>query len=242
MKLALDRPVQIVIIGAGGTGGYVIPHLYRIAYASNRKCRIIIADGDIVEDKNLVRQCFSSVDVGENKATVMAERYADVFGVETEYVPDFIEDEDELYNLLEVPRPPSYSNMPYPVSILIGAVDNNRSRVMCNEFFKRMDNIIYIDAGNAESGGQVVCGAKVNGKVISKPVARVYPDILQDVEKFPSELSCAERSVSAPQSIAANLFASTAISTMLYYLLIKGELKTTRIAFSANKLLMKSIA
>ena len=47
--------------------------------------------------------------------------------------------------------------------------------------------------------------------------------------------------VAAP-TFATNLFASTAISTMLYYLLIKGELKTTRVAFSANKLLMKSIA
>lgn len=55
---------------------------------------------------------------------------------------------------------------------------------------------------------------------MSKPAARVYPEILTDVEKFPSELSCAERSVSAPQSIAANLFASTAIASMLYYLLI----------------------
>lgn len=241
MKLALDRPVKILIIGAGGTGGYVIPHLYRIAFASNRKCRIIIADGDIVEDKNLIRQGFSFVDVGENKATVMAERYADVFGIETEYISDFIEDENQLFDLLDIQHP-CYSSYPKPISILIGAVDNNRSRVMCNEVFKMMDDIIYIDAGNAESGGQVVCGMKSNGKVMSKPVARVYPDILQDVEKFPSELSCAERSVSAPQSIAANLFASTAISTMLYYLLIKGELKTTRIAFSAQKLLMKSIA
>ena len=29
MKLSLDRPVKIVVIGAGGTGGYVIPHLNR---------------------------------------------------------------------------------------------------------------------------------------------------------------------------------------------------------------------
>ena len=105
MKLALKRPVQILIIGAGGTGGYVIPHLYRIAFASDRKCRIIIADGDIVEDKNLVRQSFSSLDVGENKATVMAERYSDVFGIETEYIPDFIEDEEQLYNLLNYEYP-----------------------------------------------------------------------------------------------------------------------------------------
>lgn len=241
MKLALDRPFQVLIIGAGGTGGYVIPHLYRIAFAANRKSRIIIADGDVVEDKNLVRQNFSYVDVGENKAKVMAERYSDVFGIETEYIPNFIEDEEQLYNLLEIEYP-YYSNAPKPISILIGAVDNNRSRVMCHNVFKIMDDIIYIDSGNAEFGGQVVCGVKMGGKVMSKPVASVYPDILTDTEKFPSELSCAERSISAPQSIAANLFASTAISTMLYYLLIKGQLKTTRIAFSANKLLMKSIA
>lgn len=241
MKLALDRPVRILIIGAGGTGGYVIPHLYRIAFAANRKCRIIIADGDVVENKNLVRQSFSYVDVGENKAKVMAERHSNVFGIETEYIPNFIEDEEQLYDLLQIEHP-YYTNAPKPISILIGAVDNNRSRVMCHNVFKLMKDIIYIDSGNAEFGGQVVCGVKMGGKVLSKPVASVYPDILTDTEKFPSELSCAERSISAPQSIAANLFASTAISTMLYYLLIKGQLKTTRIAFSANKLLMKSIA
>lgn len=241
MRLALDRPVKILIIGAGGTGGYVIPHLYRIAFASNRKCRIILADGDIVEEKNLIRQGFSNVDIGENKAAVMAERYSDVFGIETEYIPNFIENEEELKSLLEI-RHPSYSRDHKPISILIGAVDNNRSRVMCHNVFKEMSDIIYIDSGNAEFGGQVVCGVKMNGKVLSKPVASVYPDILTDTEKFPSKLSCAERSISAPQSIAANLFASTAVATMLYYLLIVGKLETTRIAFSARKLFMKSIA
>lgn len=240
MRLALNRPVQILIIGAGGTGGYVIPHLYRIAFASKRKCRVIIADGDIVEEKNLIRQGFSNIDIGKNKAAVMAERYSDVFGIETEYIPNFIEDEDELKSLLEIPYP-SYSDKPKPISILIGAVDNNRSRAMCHNVFKEMKDLIYIDSGNEEFGGQVVCGAKFKGKVTSKPVASVYPDILTDTEKFPSELSCAERSISAPQSISANLFASTAVATMLYYLLIVGKLNKTRIAFSARKLLMKPL-
>ena len=239
MKLALNRPVTIVIIGAGGTGGYVIPHLYRIAYASNRPCRVIIADGDIVEEKNLIRQNFAHCDVGENKAKVMAERYSEVFGIETEYIPDYIEDEEQLYQLLNV-RSSYYE--PKPIGILIGAVDNNRSRIMCHNVFNRLDDIIYIDSGNGEYTGQVVCGVKMGGRVISKPVAKVYPDILKDAEKFPSELSCAERSVSAPQTIAANVFASTAISSMLYYLLIEGELKNNRLSFSSRKLLMKSIA
>ena len=102
MKLALNRPVKIVIIGAGGTGRNVIPHLYRIAFSSNRPCKVIICDGDIVERKNLIRQNFAECDIGENKAQVMAERYSEVFGIETEYIPDYIESEEELYELLNV--------------------------------------------------------------------------------------------------------------------------------------------
>ena len=238
MKLDKEVPIKIVLIGAGGTGGYILPHLYRIAHASKRKCRIIIVDGDIVEEKNLIRQNFTMCDIGENKAAVMAERYSDVFGVETEYIPDYIESEEELKKLLEIPSAYYYGNKT-PVSILIGAVDNNRSRVMCNNVFNDLRNIIYIDSGNGEFTGQAVCGCKRNGRVISKPAAKVFPDILTDTEKFPSELSCAERSISAPQSIAANVFAATAVSTMLYYLLIEGELESTRITFSTRKLFMK---
>lgn len=240
MKLSLDRPVKIVVIGAGGTGGYVIPHLYRIAYASGRPCRIIIADGDIVEQKNLIRQNFAECDIGENKAQVMAERYSEVFGIETEYIPDFIENEQQLFELLRFESSGRCSNK--PISILIGAVDNNRSRIMCNNVFKKLDDIIYIDSGNGEFTGQVICGVKMSGRVISKPVASVYPDLLKDTEKFPSELSCAERSVSAPQSIAANVFASSAVISMLYHLLIEGNLRNNRITFSSRKLLMKTVA
>ena len=239
MRLATDRPITIVIIGAGGTGGYVIPHLYRIAYASNRPCRVIIADGDIVEEKNLIRQNFAPCDIGENKAKVMAERYSEVFGIETDYIPDYIEDEEQLYRLLNVSDP---YHRPRPASVLIGAVDNNRSRIMCHNVFNKLNDIIYIDSGNGAYTGQVVCGAKMRGRVVSKPIARVYPDILTNAEKFPSELSCAERSISAPQTIAANVFASTAVASMLYHLLIEGKLQNNRLTFSSRKLLMKKIA
>lgn len=239
MKLEMDRPVNIVIIGAGGTGGYVIPHLYRIAYASERDIRIVIADGDTVEKKNLIRQNFAGNDVGKNKANVMAARYSGVFGIETEYVPEYIEDEERLRELLSTK---TGSGDVEPIGILIGAVDNNRSRIICNNVFNAMDNLIYIDSGNGEFTGQVVCGAKRYGRVVSKPAARIYPDILTDIEKFPSELSCAEHSISAPQSIAANVMASAAIVSMLYYLLIEGNLQNMRVAFSARKNLMKKIA
>ena len=113
---------------------------------------------------------------------------------------------------------------------------------MCNNVFNKLDDIIYIDSGNGEFTGQVICGMKMSGRIISKPIAKVYPDILTDIEKFPSELSCAERSISAPQSIAANVFASTAVVSMLYYLRIEGRLESTRVTFSSRKLALKRIA
>ena len=52
MKYPKTAPVKVIIIGAGGTGGYVIPHLYRISFAAERSMRILVCDGDVVEEKN----------------------------------------------------------------------------------------------------------------------------------------------------------------------------------------------
>ena len=63
MKFTLNKPVKIIMLGAGGTGGHIAPHLYRLLHTLERDVRIIIADGDIVEQKNLVRQNFISADL-----------------------------------------------------------------------------------------------------------------------------------------------------------------------------------
>jgi hypothetical protein len=61
----------IHIIGAGGTGGWLIPALAKMADP-----RLFhVWDGDDVEEKNVLRQNFSQVEVGEAKAVIMLERY-----------------------------------------------------------------------------------------------------------------------------------------------------------------------
>ena len=99
MKFPMDRPVKIVMLGAGGTGGYIAPYLYRLLHMLDRPARFVICDGDIVELKNLDRQNFVPADLGENKARILAERYSTVLGMETEYVPNFIETLPELMAL-----------------------------------------------------------------------------------------------------------------------------------------------
>ena len=167
MKFPKTNPVKIILLGAGGTGGHIAPHLYRLVHALDRSVRVIIADGDIVEEKNLVRQNFAPSDLGENKAKILSERYSSTFGIETEYIQSFIEDEETLLNLV---KPQTYYGFYSPSTeervILIGAVDNNRSRQVCHNVFLQAKNLIYIDSGNGEYTGQVVCGVRQNGRTI----------------------------------------------------------------------------
>ncbi len=242
MKYSKTAPVKIIVLGAGGTGGYVIPHLYRLGFASNRNVRIIVCDGDIVEEKNLIRQNFIEQDIGRNKAQVQAERYSAAFGIECDYRPSFVETETEL---LELTKPDFVTNRWLNIPegqrvILLGCVDNNRSRQLCHRIFYMQKDLIYIDSGNGEHTGQVVCGIRQNGRTTYKPVCALYPDMLKDEDKFPSELSCAERTVSAPQSVTANLTAATAIVSFLYDLLICGELNTRYVTFSSRQINMRA--
>ena len=85
MRYPKITPIKIIMLGAGGTGSYIAMHLYRLLYCLDRRVRIIIADGDSVEKKNLIRQHFTAADLGQNKAKVLAERYASAFSMEAEY-------------------------------------------------------------------------------------------------------------------------------------------------------------
>lgn len=233
MKFSLERPVKIVMLGAGGTGGYAAPHIYRLIHTLNRPARFLVADGDIVEEKNLVRQNFIHADLGRNKAAVMAERYASAFGMEIAYLPEFIEDEDTLASLL------TSSAQDRKLPILIGAVDNNRSRQMCHNVFLKANELVYIDSGNGQYTGQVVCGIRRNGRTYYKPVGTLYPDVLADTGKFPTELSCAEAAISAPQSVVANVMAATAVLSYLYDILVLGDITVRSVTFSTKNIHMK---
>lgn len=253
MIFSRSRPVKVVMLGAGGTGAHIAPHLYRLLYALERPVKFIICDGDKVEPKNLVRQNFTQADLGENKARVIAERYSEAFGLETSYVPSFIESVERLEELVkpEVIYTGRYvhngeggllvrETVPELV-ILIGAVDNNRSRKLCHEVFLQARDLIYIDSGNGEYTGQIVCGVRRAGKTFYKPVGMLYPEVNDPEDLFPTEVSCAEASVSAPQTIVANLMAATAVVTMIYNILVMGRSTVQQTTFSTKSVNIRSI-
>lgn len=253
MIFSRSRPVKVVMLGAGGTGAHIAPHLYRLLYALKRPVKFIICDGDKVEPKNLVRQNFTQADLGENKARVIAERYSEAFGLETSYVPSFIESAERLEELVkpEVIYTGRYvhngeggllvrETVPELV-ILIGAVDNNRSRKLCHEVFLQARDLIYIDSGNGEYTGQIVCGVRRAGKTFYKSVGMLYPEVNDPEDLFPTEVSCAEASVSAPQTIVANLMAATAVVTMIYNILVMGDNTVQQTTFSTRSVNIRSM-
>lgn len=244
MKYPTDVPVKIVQLGAGGTGGHIAPQIYRLLYSLARPTRYIICDGDVVVEKNLLRQNFSPADRGENKARVLAERYSTVFGLEAEYVPAFIEDLDTLIELIrpnEWELDESANKKAKEMVILLGAVDNNKSRQLCHQAFYQAEDLVYIDSGNGEFTGQVVCGVRRKGHTVFKPIGGVQPEMLRDTDEFPSELSCAEASVSAPQSMAANITAATAVVNMVYNILALGENMVRQTEFSTRTVKMQTV-
>lgn len=222
MRFPMDRPVKVVMLGAGGTGGYVAPYLFRLLHMLDRPARFIICDGDLVEAKNLDRQNFVEADLGENKARVLS----------------------ELMTLIE---PGEWETDGYPrrkvreMVLLLGCVDNNRTRQLCHEAFKKSLDLIYIDSGNGSYTGQVVCGVRKNGRTVRKPIGGVHPEMLKITDRFPSEVSCAEAAQADPQSIVANVTAATAILTMVYNILTHGENLALQADFSTRTIRMQTV-
>ena len=162
MKFPMDRPVKVVMLGAGGTGGYVAPYVFRLLHMLGRPARFIICDGDIVEPKNLDRQNFVPADLGENKARVLAERYSTVLGMETEYVPNFIEKLPDLMELIE-PKEwelhPHSSRRTKEMVLLLGCVDNNKTRQLCHQAFYQSEELTStVATGNTPDRWCAACG------------------------------------------------------------------------------------
>jgi saccharopine dehydrogenase-like NADP-dependent oxidoreductase len=67
--------MKILLIGCGGIGSWFC-HFLAFGVRNNTiNCKVTIADGDIVETKNLLYSNFDLMDAGKNKAEVLAERY-----------------------------------------------------------------------------------------------------------------------------------------------------------------------
>jgi hypothetical protein len=233
---------DIVQIGTGGNGGYLVQRLSKILYAFslNRHFSFSysLVDGDIVESKNLLRQPFIDDDLNLHKSKVLAERYGNAYDYTILYRDTYIESADDLIKCFQSPEEEKVN-----IPILIGCVDNNATRKIMHEVFERLEHIIYIDSGidgidpddQEESGytGQVVCGIKMKNEVLLDPVGVVYDNILLDNEsRLPTE-ACGETIVNHPQRMQTNEMAALVMAGYLNTILGESKIVTHYTNFNA---------
>lgn len=58
MKFSTDRPVKVVMLGAGGTGGYVAPHVFRLLHIRSLCARSATAVRTVEKSSLQIHICF----------------------------------------------------------------------------------------------------------------------------------------------------------------------------------------
>lgn len=137
----------VMVVGCGGTGGFVAEGLCRLL---PKKFNIALVDPDTVEARNLDRQNFYDEDLGRFKAQSLAERLSRNFNREI------------FYDV----RPIEQMSVEDRGDLTIGCVDNGPAREklqyagyhMGGRFSYCKRGGWYIDAGNSENSGQVLIG------------------------------------------------------------------------------------
>lgn len=257
----------IVQIGTGGTGGYLVQHIAQLLGTSKKPATYVIADPDIIEEKNLGNQLFLASEVGMRKADVLATRYSYAYGIDIRScTTGYIETAEDVKKLFNTDYLPTFPSNHLFMPIIIGCVDNNYTRKILHEFIQ-LHRGIYIDAGNEattvpadwqtrpkqqwtpeelqafnESGwsGQIVTGMNLN--LAKQPtVADMFPDILESEDSIrPSTLSCTELTASEPQRLIVNKFAALAILSVLTEIVEDMTVSSHVTFFHAKKGYMRS--
>lgn len=245
---------DIIQIGGGGNGSYFFRNLMQMVAGfketnPNTKFNITIADGDKVEPKNLKNQLFTSDDLKELKTFALIDRYANHYDVDVKEYPKYLTSLEQLNELLSYPVTETTH-----IPIILGMVDNNRTRQLLHEYFYHEDtnNLIWIDLGIEDTevvsspndddikrmmatgfSGQCVIGLKWRGQEILPPVTMVYDNIMQAEDNFPG-LSCGDVLPSNPQRMITNQTAAHVASIVLNTLFFTKSIMVSEINFNAQ--------
>ena len=227
-ELLEDRePIGVCLIGAGGTGSQLLPHLARIHTTlqalGKQGLHVMVYDGDTVSQANLARQLFCAPDVGANKAVLQVSRLNRFYGTNWQAVPDYF---------TEQTKPKRTYNF------YVTCVDSVKTRrevygLICAEA-ERHDQprslraYYWLDTGNMEDFGQTVLSTlqaikqpkskyETQAELIS--VLDMFPDMQDDQQNTPS---CSLAEAISRQDLFINSAVATHAGGLLWQFLKQG--------------------
>ncbi len=207
---------RVIVVGCGGIGKALLPHLCRYLNYQNHQWRVVLVDGDHYTSDNAIRQAFVALG---NKAEVSRDELAPQFtSLVIEAVAAFVAGPDDAVH-------PQHEGQTVPVADLIKegdtvmlCVDNHKTRLTVSWHCQTLKNVHLISGGNGTTDGNVQVYVRRNGKDLFMPIEGVHPEIeVAKSAKAPHEMSCEELAAAGtPQIYVANVFAATLMLSAFY--------------------------
>jgi len=237
--------LRFIVVGAGGTGSFVVPALARLIYElkqqQNKSAEMLIVDPDIVEANNIPRSNFCFAEVGRYKAQTLAERVATAWGIETSFSCEIFDPDKHLKS----------SNSDYrTLTFIVGCVDNHLARRdihrALDEFrgYGDVSRLWWIDGGNGKTSGQVLLGSTTKplnpeqaftGTSICRalPSPSLQHSDLLEPEKIEARTaaSCPDRIREGDQGLNVNQRVAVEMGEILSSLLITRNLRRFAVYF-----------
>lgn len=233
--LPVRYDATIVLVGCGGTGGFLADALGRLLLG--RPARLFLVDPDRVEPHNTGRQAFDRREVGRFKAEVLAERLAQRYGREVGYAV-------EPYD--RAPHAGLLGDGLSALALLVGAVDNAAARrALAATLDAPGDHdshgwpggrCWWLDLGNARNSGQLLLGNVARperlrgcfqpdaGRCTALPAPHLQrPDLLVSPPQLRPAPDCAEAVAAGDQGATINQ-ATAALAAGVIEQLLAGNL------------------
>lgn len=215
------RPLQVLVIGAGGNGSKLVMalrHLHTALQAlGSRGLHVTLADGDTVSHANLARQAFYPADLGQNKATVLIHRLNIATRADWQALPRMV-GEAEIREL----RP----------DLVISCVDTRAARAQVHQALTTREGSsvrYWLDLGNATHTGQVVLGqvpqpGERMPRTRPRTLAELYPEALDTTLPEDDQPSCSTLEALDRQDLFINDLLVTHAANLLWRLLRDREI------------------
>lgn len=212
--------MQIDIIGLGGIGSNLVVPLLKTIKIHQLKhpeefFKIIIVDGDKVEEGNLTRQYFYPQDIGKNKATITASFLSQL-------VSQFSINNINIQAISEYLKKDNISIIESKDIVFVG-VDNYVTRKLIEDHTQTLEEIFVIFGGNEYYDGDVNILHKEKGEYKTPLLTEKHPEI-KEKDKNPYEMTCEEALVSAPQLLLTNMAVCQYMLEGFYNFLIEDKI------------------
>jgi PRTRC genetic system ThiF family protein len=216
----LERPVRVLLIGAGGTGS----HLFGALIALDHSLRALghpgglhltVYDPDRVTAVNVGRQAFWPADVGQNKAVTLVQRANLAMGLDWRAKPrTFQPRRDELAGY----------------DLIVTAVDRARTRAEIGRRAYRSRSqdgpVLWLDTGNSAHEAQIILGHWRTARSATwiPNVFQLYPELAGLDDQAQRAPSCSAAESLARQWLPINRIVADVAQNLLWMLFRQGRL------------------